>query len=165
MTLVSWIHVLNISLLLNLVDIKIVLGKPPHIILIVADDLVRPQRFSSQKYFYISQGWNDVSFHGSNQIPTPNIDSLAYSGVILQNYYVDPICTPSRSALMTGRHPIHTGRRSSVQSRSRCLSSGLQDNVLVGAAPYSLSPALTILPQHLNSRGYQSHAVGKAGQQ
>ena len=37
------------------------------------------------------------------------VDALAYSGIILNNYYVDPICTPSRSALMTGRHPIHTG--------------------------------------------------------
>ena len=56
------------------------------------------------------QGWDDVSFHGSDQIPTPNIDKLANDGIILNNYYVSPICTPTRSAIMTGRHPIHTGQ-------------------------------------------------------
>ena len=53
-----------------------------------------------------------MSFHGSDQIPTPNIDDLANSGVILNNYYVMPVCSPTRSAIMTGRYPIHTGKSS-----------------------------------------------------
>ena len=64
----------------------------PHILFMLADDL----------------GWIDVGFHGS-KIHTPNIDSLAKEGVILDNYYVQPVCTPARAALTTGRYPIHTG--------------------------------------------------------
>ena len=65
----------------------------PHILFMLADDL----------------GWIDVGFHGS-KIRTPNIDSLAKGGVILDNFYVQPVCTPARGALMTGRYPIHTGK-------------------------------------------------------
>ena len=65
----------------------------PHILLTVADDL----------------GWNDVSFHGSFQIPTPAIDALAHEGIIFDKYYVQPVCSPTRSSLLTGRHIIHSG--------------------------------------------------------
>ena len=67
-------------------------ASPPHILFVVVDDL----------------GWSDVGFHGS-EIQTPNIDKLASEGVVLDNYYVVSICTPTRSALMSGRYPIHTG--------------------------------------------------------
>ncbi|XP_053408550.1 arylsulfatase B-like isoform X4 [Mercenaria mercenaria] len=102
----------------------------PNIVVIVADDL----------------GWNDVSFHGSDQIPTPNIDALAYGGIILNNYYVSPICTPTRGALMSGRHPIHTG---------------LQRGVIVGAAKYGLPLEEKIMPQWFQQLGYRTHMVGK----
>lgn len=67
-------------------------GTKPHFLFLLVDDL----------------GWSDVGFHGS-KIHTPNVDKLANEGVILDNYYVQPYCTPTRGSLMTGRYPIHTG--------------------------------------------------------
>ena len=58
----------------------------PHIVYIVSDD----------------QGWKDVGFHGSD-IKTPNIDQLAQGGARLEQFYAQPMCTPSRAALMTDR--------------------------------------------------------------
>ena len=60
--------------------------------------------------FLIIVGYNDVSWHNSD-ILSPNLDKLAKSGIILENHYVQPICTPTRSALLTGYYPIHTGRQ------------------------------------------------------
>ena len=65
----------------------------PNIVFVLADDY----------------GYHDVGYHGS-RIRTPNLDRLAAAGVRLENYYVQPICTPTRSQLMSGRYQIHTGR-------------------------------------------------------
>ena len=60
----------------------------PHIVHIVADDL----------------GWQDVGFNGCADIKTPNIDRLAAEGARLTSFSVQPMCTPARAALMTGRN-------------------------------------------------------------
>lgn len=128
---VRMLHVVQIcSLFLSFLFVNASGEKPPNIVCIVADDL----------------GWNDVSFHGSPQMPTPNIDAMASDGIVLSNYYVNPICTPSRSALMSGYLPIHTG---------------LQHDVIYASEPYGLPLNYTLLPQFLRNLGYATHAVGK----
>ncbi|KAL9958332.1 hypothetical protein ACROYT_G035336 [Oculina patagonica] len=106
-----------------------VCGRPLHILLVVVDDF----------------GWSDVGFHGS-KINTPNMDKLAAEGVILDNCYVQPICTPTRSALLSGRYPIHTG---------------LQHHNIETDKPYGLPLNITTLPQALKNAGYATHMVGK----
>ena len=61
----------------------------PNIVFVLADDY----------------GWNDVGYHGS-EIKTPTLDRLASDGVKLDNYYVQPICSPTRSQLLSGRYQV-----------------------------------------------------------
>jgi len=70
----------------------------PNIVVIVADDA----------------GWNDLGYHGS-EILTPNIDMMAKSGVQLDSFYVYPVCSPTRAALMTGRPPSRFGINGPLQ--------------------------------------------------
>ena len=63
----------------------------PNIVFVLADDY----------------GFHDIGYHGS-RIRTPNLDKLAAQGVKLENYYVQPICTPTRSQLMSGRYQVRS---------------------------------------------------------
>ena len=64
-------------------------SKQPNILFILADDY----------------GWHDIGYHGS-EIKTPNLDKLADEGIKLENYYIQPICTPTRSQLLSGRYQV-----------------------------------------------------------
>lgn len=90
-------------------------------------------------------GWNDVGFHGSD-INTPNIDELAKGGAILEQFYAQPMCTPTRAALMTGRYPHRYG---------------LQTLVIPSAGTYGLATDEWLLPQALKDAGYDTAIVGK----
>lgn len=105
-------------------------GKAPHVVLMVLDDL----------------GWDDVGYHGSD-FPTPNIDALAEQGVRLERYYVQQVCSPTRSALLSGRHPFHTG----MQHRHTLLPGG------TGHLPLNA----TTVAEALGKVGYRTHAIGK----
>ena len=67
----------------------------PNIILIMADDL----------------GWTDLGCFGSPDIATPHIDKMAMEGMRLTSFYAQPICGPSRTALMTGSYPYRVAQR------------------------------------------------------
>jgi arylsulfatase A-like enzyme len=59
--------------------------------------------------FTDDQGYGDLSCFGSTEISTPRIDSLAEDGTRFTSFYVQTVCGPSRSALLTGRYPIRSG--------------------------------------------------------
>lgn len=75
-------------------DIKNELVKgPPNIILIMTDD----------------QGYGDLGVTGNPLIETPNIDAMASKSASMLNFYVSPVCAPTRASLMTGRYNYRTG--------------------------------------------------------
>ena len=104
-------------------------GAARSIVFIVADDL----------------GFNDVSFHGSAQIPTPALDELAATGLVLDNYHAQPVCSPTRASILSGRHAIHHGIYMPFGQGSAL----------------RLNLSYTLLPRYLQRHGYATHAVGK----
>ena len=75
-------------------------------------------------------GFNDVGFRNADVI-TPNIDSLAREGMILSQSYVQPLCTPSRSAFLTGMYPFHIGRQVNKLTSVAILCSALKHIICI----------------------------------
>ncbi|KAJ9139126.1 Choline-sulfatase [Pleurostoma richardsiae] len=104
----------------------------PNIALILADNL----------------GWGELGCYGGGALrgaPTPRIDKLATEGLLLHNFNVESDCVPTRSALMTGRHPIRTGCRQSVPA----------------GFPQGLTTWEKTLPECLKEQGYATAHHGK----
>lgn len=102
-------------------------GKRPNIVLVITDD----------------QGYPPLGRHGHPWIRTPNLDKLHDASVRFTRFLVSPTCSPTRSALMTGRDPLRNGVTHTILERER---------MTLDAAT---------LPQALKSAGYATGAFGK----
>jgi len=104
-------------------------AEKPNIVFLLADDL----------------GFKDMSYRG-DKIKTPNIDKLATEGIQLDQFYVQPVCSPTRSSLMTGRYPMRYG---------------LQVGVVRPWAQHGLPLEERTLAQALKETGYTTAICGK----
>ena len=102
-------------------------GSRPNIILMITDD----------------QGYGPVGRHGHPWIRTPNLDKLYDRSVRFTRFLVSPTCAPTRSALMTGRHPMRNGVTHTILERER------------------MTLDATTLPQVLKTAGYTTGIFGK----
>lgn len=105
----------------------------PHILLVVADDL----------------GIGEVSAYGAADVRTPAIDRVATEGARFTSFYANsPVCSPSRAALLTGRHPPLVGVPGVIRTDPANSWGALRRDV-------------TLLPEALRRQGYRTAAVGK----
>ena len=102
-------------------------AKAPNIILVITDD----------------QGYGPIGRHGHPWIRTPHLDKLYDTSTRFTRFLVSPTCAPTRSAIMTGRHPMKNGVTHTILERER------------------MTLKATILPQVLKQAGYTSGIFGK----
>lgn len=105
----------------------------PNIVIIVADDM----------------GYADIGVHGSKDIPTPNIDSLAKAGLRFTDAYVSgPYCSPTRAGLLTGKYPQRFGHEYNIGIAPAHADAGLPVNE-------------TTVADRLRAAGYRTAVFGK----
>jgi len=101
--------------------------KHPNILIIMTDD----------------QGYGDLSVHGNPVLETPRIDQLAGESTSFERFYVSPVCTPTRAALMTGRNSIRTRAIDTYRGRAM------------------MDPREVTLAEALGGAGYRTGLFGK----
>ncbi|WNJ17626.1 arylsulfatase [Pontibacter sp. G13] len=125
------LHALRYGLLTGLMFLFIsgtfAQSKRPNILLIITDD----------------QGYGDLGLHGNPDVRTPNIDAWAQQSVQLKQFYVSPVCAPTRAALMSGQYSMRTG---------------VYDTHNGGSL---MSSEVRTLPEALQSGGYRTGLFGK----
>jgi arylsulfatase A-like enzyme len=80
------------------------------------------------------------------QIPIPNLDQLISEGVSLRSYYTLPVCSPTRTSILSGRYPMHVGTQHQVLWAGQRAGLPLKDKTIA---------------DRLSARGYTCHAIGK----
>ena len=95
-------------------------------------------------FFTDDQGYNDVGCFGSPNIKTPYLDQMAAEGMKFTNFYAQPVCGPSRAALLTASYPIRTGEPKNTK--------GLHTK---------LHPKEVTIAEVLKTNGYQTACIGK----
>ena len=115
-------------------------GRPPNIIVVMADDL----------------GYRELGSYGQEKIQTPHLDCLAAEGMRLTQFYSgSPVCAPSRATLLTGRHTGHTYVRGNYEL------GGFGDDEEGGQL--AMRSGTETMATMLKEAGYATAAIGKWG--
>ena len=107
-------------------------ARPKHILFLMIDDL----------------GFNDVGYRNTSDLSSPNIDTLAKNGIRLERYYTHNLCSPSRTAFLSGRYAS---------------TIGMQGCVIINGQAVDLPRNVSTIADRLRSGGFATAAFGKWG--
>lgn len=120
--------------------------KSPDILIILTDDL----------------GWTDLTCYGSTFYETPNIDYLASIGIrFTQNYAANPVCSPTRASMMTGKYPTKTGVTDWIRGRQENGKAKPHEKLISPPTAYQLALEENTMAEFALANGYQTFFAGK----
>jgi arylsulfatase A-like enzyme len=145
----QWVWLLFIALLIPARSFSQTLHQndnKPNIVFILTDDL----------------GWRDLGIYGSSFYETPNIDRLASQGMRFMDAYASsPICSPSRSSIMTGQYPVRTGITDYIIGRQNMVGPEPNEKLIPKPFKLNLPKNEVTIAQALKQHGYATSFAGK----